>query len=87
MVKIISLDKIENNLTGFFGGLQRNSYVVVKKNGKTIAGIINAEEMEDFLDARDLSLQKQIRRSYREFKGGKAKPARILLQKITATGK
>jgi len=87
MVKTVSLEKIENNASGIFGGLQKNSYVVVKKNGKTIAGIINAEEMEDFLDARDRILQKQIRAGYREFRGGKAKPAHVLLQKITSTGK
>ena len=38
-------------------------YFILEKGGIPVAGIMNADEMEDYLDLRDPGLKKQIRRS------------------------
>ena len=38
-------------------------YFILEKGGIPVAGIMNAVEMEDYLDLRDPGLKKQIRRS------------------------
>lgn len=82
MVKTISLGAIEQNPRGVFERLRRGDYVVVKKNGNIIAGILDADEMEDFLEINDKLTQMQIKRGYREFRGGKSRPARLFLKEL-----
>ena len=39
-------------------------YFLLEKDGIPIAAIMKVEELEDFLEAKDLSLKKYMRKSY-----------------------
>jgi len=44
-----------------------------------VAGIMNADEMEDYLDLRDPGLKKQIRRSQEQYRHGNTRDAGAFL--------
>jgi len=50
-------------------------YFILEKDGIPVAGIMNADEMEDYLDVRDPGVKKQIRRSQEQYRLGKARDA------------
>ncbi|MDP3785194.1 MAG: type II toxin-antitoxin system prevent-host-death family antitoxin [bacterium] len=82
MVKTLSIQEAQNKLPGIVKKLRSGDFVVVEKQGKPIAGIVDFEDMEDFLELNNESLQKQIRKGYKEFKVGKAIPARTFLKTL-----
>ncbi len=51
-------------------------YFILEKDGIPVAGVMNFDEFEDYLDARDPGLKKQIRKSHGEYRRGKARDAR-----------
>lgn len=54
-------------------------YFILEKGGIPVAGIMNADEMEDYLDLRDPGLKKQIRRSQEQYRQGKTRDAASFL--------
>lgn len=54
-------------------------YFILEKGGIPVAGIMNADEMEDYLDLRDPGLKKQIRRSQEQYGHGKSRDASAFL--------
>jgi antitoxin (DNA-binding transcriptional repressor) of toxin-antitoxin stability system len=54
-------------------------YFILEKGGIPVAGIMNADEMEDYLDLRDPGLKKQIRRSQEQYRHGKTRDAGAFL--------
>ena len=75
MVKTLSIQEAKDKLPGIIEKLRSGDFVVVEKQGKPIAGIVDFEDMEDFIELNNASLQKQIQNGYKEFKTGKAKPS------------
>ena len=59
-----------------------NEYFILEKDGIPVAAIMNAEEMEDYLEARDPALKKHIRKSYQEYRRGKARDAGKFLKEL-----
>ena len=57
-------------------------YFILEKDGIPVAGIMDIDEFEDYLDIRDIGIKKQIRKSYDEYRKGKARPARDFLKEI-----
>lgn len=57
-------------------------YFILEKDGIPVAGIMDIDEFEDYLEVRDIGIKKQIRKSYDEYRRGKARPARDFLRKI-----
>ena len=57
-------------------------YFILEKDGIPVAGIMDIDEFEDYLDTRDIGIKKQIRKSYDEYRKGKARPARDFLREI-----
>lgn len=57
-------------------------YFILEKDGIPIAGIMSADEMEDYLEARDPTVREHIRRSHREFLDGKHRAAEDLLSDL-----
>lgn len=57
-------------------------YFILEKDGIPIAGIMDANEMEDYLEAQDPKVRGQIRRSHREFLAGKHRAAEDLLLEL-----
>ena len=58
-------------------------YVILEKAGIPIAGLMDADELEDYLELRDPKVRAHIAASSRERRAGKTRPARELLKEIT----
>jgi hypothetical protein len=57
-------------------------YFILEKDGIPVAGIMNADDFEDFLDLQDPGLKKQIRKSQGEYRRGKARDAGKFLAEL-----
>ena len=55
-------------------------YFFVGGNGAPMIGIMDAEEMEDYLELRDPSVQAEIERSNEDIRAGRTRPAAQLLE-------
>jgi prevent-host-death family protein len=62
-------------------------YIIVERDGLPVLGILDADELEDYLDLHDETLKTQIRQGYREYQAGKTKPVEQVLAKVRALGK
>ena len=58
-------------------------YFILEKDGIPVAGILDAEELEDYLELRDPKACEDIRKSREEFAAGKGRPAEALLAAIS----
>jgi hypothetical protein len=54
-------------------------YVILEKDGIPIAGLMNIDEFEDYLEVQDPKARANIRKSSEESRAGKARPADALL--------
>jgi prevent-host-death family protein len=57
-------------------------YFILEKDGIPVAGIMDIDEFEDYLELRDVGVKKRIRKSYDEYRKGKARSARDFLREI-----
>jgi len=57
-------------------------YVILEKDGIPIAGLMNIDEFEDYLELQDPKIQEQIRKSHQEHLDGKTLPAEKLLREL-----
>lgn len=57
-------------------------YVILEKDGIPVVGIMDADELEDYLELQDPKLKKQIAEGYREYLQGKARPLDDLLAEL-----
>ena len=54
-------------------------YFILEKDGYPVAGIMDADEMEDYLELQDPKIRQHIRRSHEEFLAGKGRPIQEFL--------
>ena len=59
-------------------------YVILEKGGIPVAGLMDADELEDYLEIRDPKVQRFIRKSHEEYLAGKGRPAEELLAVLRA---
>ncbi|MSS71146.1 MAG: type II toxin-antitoxin system Phd/YefM family antitoxin [Candidatus Latescibacteria bacterium] len=57
-------------------------YFILEKDGIPIAGLMDIEEFEDYLELRDPKVQAHIRKSHQEVVAGKSRPAEALLAEL-----
>ena len=55
-------------------------YFFVGGNGAPMIGIMNAEEMEDYLELHDPAVQAKIEKSNEDIRAGRTRPAAQLLE-------
>lgn len=82
MTKTISVQEATRELPNIVEKLHSGNFVILQKNGRLVAGILNANDMEDFLELQNLSLKRQIKDGYREFKKNKTVSGRLFLQSL-----
>ena len=83
MITIIPITKARINLGSIIKKVRLNKeYYVLEKDGYPVAGIMDIDEFEDYLDSRNKNLNKQIKRSFKEFKAGKARPINKLINEL-----
>ena len=59
-----------------------NEYVILEKDGIPIAGVMNIDEFEDYLELRDPKVRAHIRASSAEYLAGKSRPAEEFLKEL-----
>jgi len=57
-------------------------YFILEKDGIPVIGIMDADELEDYLEARDARVRRFIRQSQRQHQAGKSRPAENLLAEL-----
>lgn len=57
-------------------------YFIFEKDGIPVAGLMNIEEFEDYLEIRDPAVQAHIKKSHSEYLAGKSRPAGVLLEEL-----
>ena len=59
-------------------------YFILEKDGIPVIGIMDADEMEDYLELRFPKVKAQIRQSNKDIAAGRTRPAGDLLQGLLA---
>ncbi len=62
-------------------------YFILEKDGIPVAGMMDAEELEDYLELRNPKVRAQIRKSTQAYRAGKSRPAEEFLQELHRKGK
>ena len=61
-----------------------NECFILEKNGIPIAGIMDIDDMEDWLELQDPEMQKQIAEGYKEYRQGRTRPLDDFLSELCA---
>ena len=84
MVHYLPITKARINLGAVVKRIHLNKeYVVLEKDGIPIAGIMDIDEFEDYLELRDPKVREHIRKSTEEYFTGKTRPAEKLLAELS----
>jgi hypothetical protein len=59
-----------------------NEYFILEKDGIPVIGIMDADELEDYLELRDPKVRAQIVQSNRDVRSGRTRPAEALLHEL-----
>ncbi len=60
-------------------------YFILEKDGIPVAGVLSAEELEDYLEMQEPGLKEQIRKSNEEYRRGKGRDAGKFLAELRRT--
>ncbi|MBU2109835.1 type II toxin-antitoxin system Phd/YefM family antitoxin [Patescibacteria group bacterium] len=83
MITTIPITKARINLGNIVKRARlKKEYFILEKDGYPIAGLMDIDEFEDYLDVRNLAVKEQIKKSYAEYKTGRAKPVEKLLKAL-----
>jgi len=83
MVNRIPITKARINLGSVVKRAHLNGeYFILEKDGIPIAGIMDADELEDYLELRDPNLKKQITESRKDYEAGRVRDAHELLNEL-----
>ena len=75
MIHRVPITKARVNLGQVIRRVHINKeYFILEKDGIPVAGIMGAEELEDYLELQDPKVREQIRKSNEEYLAGKARP-------------
>jgi hypothetical protein len=62
-------------------------YFILEKDGIPVAGIMNVDDMEDYLEQQDESLKEQIRAGYQDYLGGRTREVGEFLKELQRPAK
>jgi len=80
MVRHLPITKARVNLGAVIRRVHLDKeYIILEKDGIPVAGLMNIDEFEDYLEMQDPKAKATIRKSSEEFRAGKARPADALL--------
>lgn len=88
MVQSMPITKARINLGAVVKRIHLNKeYVILEKDGIPIAGIMDIDEFEDYLELQDPTVQRHIQKSNEEYLAGKSRPAGELLDELRKEAK
>jgi len=83
MVKTIPITKARINLGALVKRVHLNKeYFILEKDGIPVAGLMDADELEDYLELRDPKIREHIRKSNEEYLAGKSRPIEEFLTEL-----
>ncbi len=83
IVRRIPLTKARHNLGAVIKRVHVNKeYFILERDGIPVAGLMDADEMEDYLELRDPKVAEQIRKSREDVHAGRTRPAAELLAEL-----
>jgi hypothetical protein len=83
MVISIPITKARINLGALVRRIRLNKeYIILEKDGIPIAGMMDIDEFEDYLELQDPKVRAHIRKSHQEYLAGKSRPAEELLREL-----
>src|SRR2546426_2774244 len=83
MVHHLPITKARINLGQVVRRVVRNKeYFILEKDGIPVAGIMGADELEDYLELQDPKVNRAIAKSHQEYLAGKSRPASELLAEL-----
>ncbi len=83
MVTRIPLTKARVNLGAVVKRAHMNGeYFILEKDGIPIAGIMDADELEDYLELQDPKMKKDIAEGWKAYKEGHVRDAREFLAEL-----
>jgi PHD/YefM family antitoxin component YafN of YafNO toxin-antitoxin module len=62
-------------------------YVILEKDGIPVAGLMDADELEDYLELRDPKVRAHIQKSAEEHRAGKSRPLAELIEELKREAK
>ena len=82
-VHSLALTKARINLGAVVKRVHLNKeYFILEKDGIPIAGLMDIDEFEDYLELQDPTVRAHIRRSYQEYRAGKGRPMEQFLKDL-----
>jgi len=85
MVQRLPLTKARVNLGAVIKRVHLDKeYVILEKDGIPVAGLMDIDEFEDYLELQDPKVRSAVKKSARERRAGKGGPARQLLDELRA---
>lgn len=82
-VKLLPITQARINLGALVKRVRLNKeYVILEKDGIPVAGLMDIDEFEDYLELRDPKVREHIRKSYQEYLAGKSRPADEFLEQL-----
>ena len=86
MLHHLPLTKARINLGQVVRRVKLNKeYFILEKDGITVIGIMDADEMEDYLELRDPAIRRQIKKSNEDVRAGRTRSADKLLAEFKAS--
>jgi antitoxin (DNA-binding transcriptional repressor) of toxin-antitoxin stability system len=61
--------------------------VVLEKDGIPVAGLVDIDALEDYLETRDPALRRRMRESMKAHRSGRTRPVRELLEELKPKGR
>ncbi len=88
MVERLPLTEARNRLGAVVKRVHLDkTYVILEKDGIPLAGVMDIDEFEDYLELRDPKVRAAIARGRQEYRAGRSRPARLLLAELARRGK
>ena len=83
MVQRLALTQARTNLGALVKRVHLNKeYVILEKDGIPLAGLMDIDEFEDYLELQDPKVREHIRKSNQEYLAGKGRPAEEFLKEL-----
>ncbi|MGH8064190.1 MAG: type II toxin-antitoxin system Phd/YefM family antitoxin [Candidatus Entotheonellia bacterium] len=83
VVRRLPITQARINLGALLKRLHLNKeYIILEKDGIPIAGMMDIDEFEDYLELQDPKVRAHIRKSHEEYLAGKSRPAEALLAEL-----
>ena len=84
MVSRLPITKARVNLGAVVKRVHLNKeYIILEKDGIPIAGLMDIDEFEDYLEQQDKAVQRTIAASSAEYQAGKSRPAAALAAELS----